>query len=156
MAPGTAHHPGRDRHVPSGGIKYAKKVPCRLNVTGNLFYPEKEKRTYKKVRPLILEQMTGIEPACPAWEAGVLPLNYICTVTILYNHRPVLSRAAIKNSQAGSVPDIVAATCGRHRIPVFAEGMRLFSYIRSLCLCRWRPQVAATVEKIHQQDLTTG
>jgi hypothetical protein len=22
--------------------------------------------------------MTGIEPASPAWEAGVLPMNYIC------------------------------------------------------------------------------
>lgn len=25
-----------------------------------------------------LEQMTGIEPASSAWEAEVLPLNYIC------------------------------------------------------------------------------
>ena len=25
-----------------------------------------------------LEQMTGIEPAYSAWEADVLPLNYIC------------------------------------------------------------------------------
>ena len=24
------------------------------------------------------KQMTGIEPASPAWEAGVLPMNYIC------------------------------------------------------------------------------
>jgi hypothetical protein len=24
------------------------------------------------------EQMTGIEPAQPAWEADILPLNYIC------------------------------------------------------------------------------
>ncbi len=24
-----------------------------------------------------LERMTGIEPALPAWEAGVLPMNYI-------------------------------------------------------------------------------
>lgn len=24
-----------------------------------------------------MEPMTGIEPAPPAWEAGVLPLNYI-------------------------------------------------------------------------------
>ena len=22
--------------------------------------------------------MTGIEPASPAWEAGILPMNYIC------------------------------------------------------------------------------
>ena len=24
------------------------------------------------------EQITGIEPAFPAWEAGVLPMNHIC------------------------------------------------------------------------------
>ena len=24
-----------------------------------------------------VEPMTGIEPACPAWEAGALPLSYI-------------------------------------------------------------------------------
>ena len=27
----------------------------------------------------LMEQMMGIEPTQPAWEAGVLPLNYICT-----------------------------------------------------------------------------
>ena len=27
----------------------------------------------------LLQQMTGVEPASPAWEAGVLPMNYICT-----------------------------------------------------------------------------
>ena len=26
------------------------------------------------------EQITGIEPASPAWEAGVLPMNYICGI----------------------------------------------------------------------------
>lgn len=26
--------------------------------------------------PKTLEPVTGIEPAFPAWEAGVLPLNY--------------------------------------------------------------------------------
>ena len=24
--------------------------------------------------------MTGVEPASPAWEAGVLPMNYICVL----------------------------------------------------------------------------
>ena len=24
------------------------------------------------------QQLTGIEPASPAWEAGVLPMNYNC------------------------------------------------------------------------------
>ena len=26
------------------------------------------------------KQMTGIEPASSAWEADILPMNYICTV----------------------------------------------------------------------------
>ena len=30
------------------------------------------------IEPFLLEQMTGIEPAYSAWEADVLPLNYIC------------------------------------------------------------------------------
>ena len=32
------------------------------------------------------KQITGIEPASPAWEAGVLPMNYIC-VYPYYNTR---------------------------------------------------------------------
>ena len=32
----------------------------------------------------VLEQMTGIEPAYSAWEADVLPLNYICTIPRYY------------------------------------------------------------------------
>ena len=28
----------------------------------------------------VLKQMTGIEPAYSAWEADVLPLNYICMI----------------------------------------------------------------------------
>ena len=30
------------------------------------------------------KQITGIEPASPAWEAGVLPMNHIC-IRILYH-----------------------------------------------------------------------
>ena len=30
----------------------------------------------------LLKQMTGIEPASPAWEAGILPMNYICISTL--------------------------------------------------------------------------
>ena len=29
------------------------------------------------IRTLVMERMTGIEPALSAWEAEVLPLNYI-------------------------------------------------------------------------------
>ena len=28
------------------------------------------------------KQITGIEPASPAWEASVLPMNYICIVSL--------------------------------------------------------------------------
>ena len=29
------------------------------------------------------KQITGIEPASPAWEAGILPMNYICILYII-------------------------------------------------------------------------
>ncbi len=29
------------------------------------------------------QQITGIEPASPAWEAGVLPMNHICISKII-------------------------------------------------------------------------
>lgn len=45
-------------------MKYSKNTK-----TGNTDYA---------VFPAIVQQMTGIEPAFPAWEAGVLPMNYIC------------------------------------------------------------------------------
>ena len=31
----------------------------------------------------LMEQMTGIEPAYSAWEADILPLNYICVFNII-------------------------------------------------------------------------
>ena len=30
-----------------------------------------------------LKQITGIEPASPAWEASILPMNYICMSVII-------------------------------------------------------------------------
>ena len=41
------------------------------------------KKSHPKVA-FLLEQMTGIEPAYSAWEADVLPLNYICTYPRYY------------------------------------------------------------------------
>ena len=32
-----------------------------------------------------VEQVTGIEPACSAWEADILPLNYTCKSNCLNN-----------------------------------------------------------------------
>ena len=36
-------------------------------------------------QPEIMEQMMGIEPTRPAWEAGVLPLNYIRILKCLHS-----------------------------------------------------------------------
>ena len=33
--------------------------------------------------------MTGIEPASPAWEASVLPMNYICKNNVNYQNNSV-------------------------------------------------------------------
>ena len=38
----------------------------------------KQERRERKMLYFSLERMTGIEPAYSAWEADVLPLNYIC------------------------------------------------------------------------------
>lgn len=40
---------------------------------------KKQKRQYLK-RYCRKKQMTGIEPASKAWEAFILPMNYICKI----------------------------------------------------------------------------
>ena len=42
------------------------------------FYQRDEKKNGKRLFAAFLEQMMGIEPTTSAWEADVLPLNYIC------------------------------------------------------------------------------
>ena len=49
----------------------------------NTFLTEKAGNTDFSGFPAFVEQITGIEPASPAWEAGVLPMNYICATKIL-------------------------------------------------------------------------
>lgn len=45
------------------------------------------------------KQVTGIEPAYPAWEAGVLPMNYTCNKTnIVQTGTKVKHRIARKNA----------------------------------------------------------
>ncbi len=39
-----------------------------------------------------MEQMTGIEPAWSAWEAEVLPLNYICACIIISHFSAFVKR----------------------------------------------------------------
>ena len=43
--------------------------------------------------PLLLEQVTGIEPAYSAWEADTLPLSYTCLV--LYNYNTKCARCQV-------------------------------------------------------------
>ena len=43
-----------------------------------------------------MEQVNGIEPSRPAWEAGVLPLNYTCVAFLLYNIRREKASVSIK------------------------------------------------------------
>lgn len=38
--------------------------------------PTENKRPHRVVRSFVLERLMGIEPTYPAWEAGVLPMNY--------------------------------------------------------------------------------
>lgn len=35
------------------------------------------------VSGLSIQQIRGIEPPSPAWEAGILPMNYICICMFL-------------------------------------------------------------------------
>mgnify|MGYP006887195467 CR=1 FL=1 len=47
----------------------------------------------------IKEQVTGTEPAYPAWEAGVLPMNYTCNkINIVQTGTKVKHRIAWKNA----------------------------------------------------------
>ena len=52
------------------------KMPVTITniVTGILIQAKREPRHIG--RGFYLERMMGIEPTQPAWEAGVLPLNY--------------------------------------------------------------------------------
>ncbi len=47
-------------------------IKCWLSLSVYLF-SNMPWQIYKKIK-----QITGIEPAFPAWEAGVLPMNHIC------------------------------------------------------------------------------
>ena len=59
---------------------------------------QRECAFYYSSKPL--ERTTGIEPAFPAWEAGVLPLNHIRTEEIqlfYYTRFPSVCKAQNKN-----------------------------------------------------------
>ena len=62
-------------------IRIGRTIPSEHVKTGMAAF----KKKWKKSRPGVvehpvalarMERVKGIEPSCPAWEAGVLPLNY--------------------------------------------------------------------------------
>ena len=44
-------------------------------VTTIISYQAKQKEPFRALA-IHVERMKGVEPSCPAWEAGVLPMNY--------------------------------------------------------------------------------
>ncbi len=67
------HADGTDRGNPrDAGEAYAcRRVPLLFEIETTKSLP-----TWQGF--LRFKQITGIEPAFPAWEAGVLPMNHIC------------------------------------------------------------------------------
>ena len=52
-----------------------------------MFLAKKESlENYLRDSSLLSEQLTGIGPASPAWEAGVLPMNYSCAPCFINSH----------------------------------------------------------------------
>ena len=74
--PPTHHHP---HHQPKPALPRHRTTPRRTQTTPK----NQTARTLTRVRTVSdvsrhhMERMTGIEPAFSAWEADVLPLNYI-------------------------------------------------------------------------------
>ena len=57
----------------------AKCATTSAHAGERLFIARQRRKTHTRVIPpskYERERVRGIEPPCPAWEAGVLPLNY--------------------------------------------------------------------------------
>lgn len=69
-----------------GGWSFFCVIICIISLGGttlrrkpNLFLSQNSIQGTKKAREgsgMSVERMKGVEPSCPAWEAGVLPMNY--------------------------------------------------------------------------------
>lgn len=80
-------------------------------------------------RILFLERIAGIEPVTPAWEAGVLPLNYIriCSIIMIpqkicfvkripYSPRISPASSSIFGMSASFIADLIVTTVSHRRI----------------------------------------
>lgn len=65
------------------------------------------------LRPFVQKQITGVEPAFPAWEASVLPMNHICVNDFIITHSMKNARRNYKNVSA--VPWILLSQGMEHR-----------------------------------------
>ena len=54
-----------------------ENYPGIASVSGSEFSMNLLDQATKLGAETVMEQVTGIEPALPAWEAGALPLNYV-------------------------------------------------------------------------------
>jgi hypothetical protein len=62
--------------------------PCAGNDAKIGYIKNALKALRRRIPEHEVQQATGIEPASPAWEAGVLPMNYACTTGIYYKIEP--------------------------------------------------------------------
>lgn len=53
-----------------------QRTPRHSSGLGRSLMPRERRPWGERIAPTV-ERMTGIEPACSAWEADVLPMNYI-------------------------------------------------------------------------------
>ena len=71
-----------------------------------------------------VERMKGVEPSCPAWEAGVLPMNYTpkCDVSLASDYNSIQNSSEFVNSFLRKSTPISAKTQQRQ----YAKFMRSF------------------------------
>ena len=48
--------------------------------------------------PFLRKQMAGVEPVSPAWEAGVLPMNYICEILSYFTKQKEKFQVAVSEN----------------------------------------------------------
>ena len=75
----------RRGYSPKGAFRRTPHVLCTPRRGGQERSVQAKSTTCCAVVQKKREQVMGIEPTWPAWEAGVLPLNYTCTARTVYH-----------------------------------------------------------------------
>ena len=95
---------GRTGISPAANIRCAYANPRLHNAKRALLRPFHNKSPARG-GAFSMEQATGIEPASPAWEAGVLPLDYACVTLVLYMKTRRLSMPRAEKSADNFSPE---------------------------------------------------